>query len=383
MADSRLLSDAIELIYALALDENLWPTVLEHINDLIGGDGTFYLRASFAGQFIIDDVRDQGAIRGNWDNYADVGHHDPKIPILLKLPRLRVISDYDFIAEHEIDRHPFYQRLLIPHNLRYMVGANLSLSSKEHVFLAVHRAPDRGHVQRREIELMDEVARHVSQATEIGRRLHRSDTVESSLRAALDQLPDAIFILESDATIIDANQRAEAMLRDSPTLRSWRSTLVTDRPTSTKALHDLIASAAKQAPGQQAGQAQPIHQDGFEVRPLMALASPLPRRETPILLHNMAGKPMVILVISDPNDKPPAFPERLAKLFGFTPAEARMASALAMGASVNEYAEQANISLNTARWTLKRMQAKADCRRQGEMIRVFSALAATAAVTCD
>lgn len=84
---------------------------------------------------------------------------------------------------------------------------------------------------------------------------------------------------------------------------------------------------------------------------------------------------MVLLVISDPNDKPPAFPDRLAKLFGFTPAEARLASALAMGASVNEYAEQANVSLNTARWTLKHMQAKADCVRQGEMIRVFSALA--------
>lgn len=352
MADSRLLSDAIESIYALALDESLWPAALEQINDLIGGEGTFYLRASFAGKFIIDDVCDQGVIRGNWDNYADVGHRDPKIPILLKIPRLGVISDYDFIAEHEIDRHPFYQRLLIPQNLRYMVGAKLSLSPQEHVFLAVHRAPDRGHVGRREMELMAEIARHVSQASEVGRRLHRVDTVESSLRAALDQLPDAIFVLEPDATIIDANRRTEAMLRDSPTLRSWRSTLATDRPASTKALHDLIASAARRAPGQEAGQAQPIHQDGFEVRPLMALASPLPRSEPPILLRDVASKPMVLLVISDPNDRPPAFPDRLAKLFEFTPAEARMASALAMGASVNEYAEQANVSLNTARWTV-------------------------------
>lgn len=78
------------------------------------------------------------------------------------------------------------------------------------------------------------------------------------------------------------------MLRDSPTLRSWRSMLATDRPESTKALRDLIASAARRAPGQEAGQAQPIHQDGVEVRPLMALASPLPRSEPQILLCDAA-----------------------------------------------------------------------------------------------
>ena len=108
------------------------------------------------------------------------------------------------------------------------------------------------------------------------------------------------------------------------------------------------------------------------------MASPLPRGAQPFSMGDEVASLLVLLVISDPNQTAPAFPERLVSLFGLTPAEARLASALAAGTSVKDYAERAEISINTARWTLKCVQAKMDCRRQGEMIRILSTLAATA-----
>ena len=378
MSDLQRLSEVIESIYALALDEGLWPSSLQKINDLIGGELIVWVSYRYDGKVIVDDLRESGVVDGKWDLYAEVSHLDPKVPIMLGLCSFSVVSDYDFITENEMDKHPFYRRLLFPDNLRYLIGAKLAAGPAQHAGLAIQRAPCRGHVQAREKELMAVIARHLSQAATVGRRLHRAGGIEAGLREALDHLPDAVFILGPDAVIIDVNRRAEALLRRRQALLSWRSVLTAGRPTDAKALHDLIAAAALRKPGPGAGRALPIPQDDPCLRPLLAMASPLPRGERPISLGDEAARLLVLLVVSDPNETAPAFPDRLVSLFGLTSAEARLASALAAGASVRDYAERAEISINTARWTLKCVQAKMDCRRQGEVIRILSTLAATA-----
>ena len=58
---------------------------------------------------------------------------------------------------------------------------------------------------------------------------------------------------------------------------------------------------------------------------------------------------------------------RLAKL-SLTPAETRLAIALFKGQSVEAYAKDAGISINTARWHVKQIYAKAGVKRQTELI---------------
>ncbi|HKE25391.1 MAG TPA: helix-turn-helix transcriptional regulator [Bryobacteraceae bacterium] len=61
---------------------------------------------------------------------------------------------------------------------------------------------------------------------------------------------------------------------------------------------------------------------------------------------------------------------RLAKL-SLTPAETRLAIALFQGQSVEAYAKEAGVSINTARWYVKRIYAKTGVRRQTELIRLL------------
>ncbi len=51
-----------------------------------------------------------------------------------------------------------------------------------------------------------------------------------------------------------------------------------------------------------------------------------------------------------------------------TPAEARLAAGLAAGKSLAEIAEEAGLSIHTARWTLKRIFARTGARRQSELV---------------
>ena len=56
---------------------------------------------------------------------------------------------------------------------------------------------------------------------------------------------------------------------------------------------------------------------------------------------------------------------------GLTPAETRLAIALFKGQSVETYAKEAAISINTARWHVKQIYAKTGAKRQSELIQMF------------
>ena len=51
-----------------------------------------------------------------------------------------------------------------------------------------------------------------------------------------------------------------------------------------------------------------------------------------------------------------------------TPAETRLAIALFKGQSVEGYAKESGISINTARWHVKQIYAKTGVKRQSELI---------------
>ncbi|HSH43061.1 MAG TPA: helix-turn-helix transcriptional regulator, partial [Arenicellales bacterium] len=85
-----------------------------------------------------------------------------------------------------------------------------------------------------------------------------------------------------------------------------------------------------------------------------------------------------LVLITDPEDCPEPPAERIARLHGLTPAESRVAAALAGGRSLREYADDADLSIHTARSTLKQVFAKTDTRSQAELVRlVLTARAAS------
>ena len=69
-------------------------------------------------------------------------------------------------------------------------------------------------------------------------------------------------------------------------------------------------------------------------------------------------------------------PDALAKMFGLTPAEARLTGALVTGSTVEQYAQHRGVSVGTVRVQLKQVQAKTGARRQSELVRLVLSSAA-------
>src|SRR5690606_33510645 len=64
-------------------------------------------------------------------------------------------------------------------------------------------------------------------------------------------------------------------------------------------------------------------------------------------------------------------PTDLGALYELTPAEARLATALAGGASLSDYSRRRGIAVGTARNQLKRVLVKTCTRGQSELIRIL------------
>ena len=63
--------------------------------------------------------------------------------------------------------------------------------------------------------------------------------------------------------------------------------------------------------------------------------------------------------------------EALRDAFGLTPAEARLAIALAQGVRLADHAESVGISLNTVKTLLSRVFRKTETARQAELVRLL------------
>ena len=58
----------------------------------------------------------------------------------------------------------------------------------------------------------------------------------------------------------------------------------------------------------------------------------------------------------------------LARLFGFTPAEARVAALVMRGKSIGDIADELGITAHTTRNHLKRLFSKTHTNKQGELV---------------
>ena len=97
---------------------------------------------------------------------------------------------------------------------------------------------------------------------------------------------------------------------------------------------------------------------------------------TPALLGN-SSQPAERVFMSSLAQRPDAGFHVLRHRYGLTPTECRLAHLLCQGLKVSEASKQMGITLETARYHLKRVMAKTSTHRQAELVRLMLSLPVT------
>lgn len=305
-------------------------------------------------------------------DYARTYHRiDPHMPRVLVCPPGTLLAfSREFDAEF-IDRHPFYQDFLIPYGVRHTHAAMLHKDELTAAFVGFHRAVGKTPLEGDDWEVAQRLCFHLVRAVKIYLGLRQTLTEAVIGRETLDRLAVPVMLVDEQRQVALQNKAAiQAATGDWPLYVNERERLCcsiahadTEITLALRALQLSGAAGLQHGPGQ----------DRVVVRVAM------PGRQKPLLVCLLAlrpdatlcafgGTPLAMLVIHDPNRPARIDPFGLAAAFELTPAEARVAVALAEGSSPKEIARQLGVSFNTVRTQVQAVHAKFGVSRTTELV---------------
>lgn len=368
----NLWDELISRVYDAALDPGLWASAIELATDVLEATRAKIAVTSLADREEFRPVlhRLDPALQERW--FREFAHRDPWTQSMTYLPCEFVAAGSQVVPPAELRRTEIYHEFLRPDCVEDILGAWLGdgPGGISHIIFYRDELFD-----RRQLRLLARLAPHLRRAVRTQERLVNLGERAESLEAALDRLRAAVFVLQSDGRVLFANQKAETLARGTDGLVLRHSRLRVTRADQVRAFEAAVQAAAAGATGTTtvAHESIPISRRGR--RPLNVLVTPVRPRDQvqwPLLPPELRSKAAVLVTVTDPDDVASLPAEHLARQFNLTPAEARIAAALADRKSIEEYAEQAGITIGTARWTLKRVLEKTGCRRQSELVRLLA-----------
>jgi DNA-binding CsgD family transcriptional regulator len=179
--------------------------------------------------------------------------------------------------------------------------------------------------------------------------------------------------VSKDARVIFANASAQRLLQHHDGLMTDRNGLRAVQSRDAAALRAFIASTAAQV-----GQVHSQSGGGLNVtrsnglRPLQVWVSPIRPQQS----AHLGERAVAAIYVTDPEQMPEKTEAVFIRLYGLTPAEAKVAAVIVRGRSGPQAAEELNLSYNTIKSHLKRIFAKTGTARQGDLIRLIVGRAA-------
>jgi PAS domain-containing protein len=209
------------------------------------------------------------------------------------------------------------------------------------------RPDSRGPFGEEERALLRLLMPHLHRALHIHRRLVGAGVMQRALGDALDRLPTGVILVRRDATILMANKSAEQILAMRDGLTSTKPGLMASVSNENRQLHSLVAAAAQTSGGHSdaSGGTLKISRPSFR-RPLSVLVTPI---HSPLAGDFGDVTHIAALFVTDPDRRIADDAPALRAIWGLTPAEAAIATAVANGSKLREIAECRSTQVSTVR----------------------------------
>lgn len=350
-----LVEPLISDIYEAAIVTDKWQAVLDGLAEIADAEGALLFAAAPGAPRWVSSPAIQSTVL-EWTE-SKWFHDNPRGQRLVPIDEPRFLTDLDAFTIEEMDASDYYTELLRPRGLGWCVGTSIRSPSGDTLVCSIEKAYKKGPVPREVAERLDGLRPHLARAALLSGRLglERASTAVATLE--LIGLPAAAVtgagrVVSANAGILERmpsitigvndilqlpNPLAQSLLMEAVALSCHRSEVNVGR--------SIPVSGTKQTP------AFVVH-----VVPLRGAG-----------LDLFTGALSIVFVTPVVPNSSPA-PELLRVLFDLSPAEARIASQLTDGRSIEQIALSSGLSLNTIRTQLKSVFSKTGVQRQAELV---------------
>jgi DNA-binding CsgD family transcriptional regulator len=282
----------------------------------------------------------------------------------LQMRSRRALHTSEMLAPEQLRASPFYNDYWKRWRIEGGLAAGISITGRRQAnFCALH-GPGR-ELDRDDRVLFDVFVCHARAALRQRHALRLRDAALRGLLDSTDCLADAVFVVDGVGSLVQSNAAADELIELGDVVRLRGGELRLGRSNGHDPLSELVAEII--APPRSPDRDEPVRclaiRDGTlagdELLVTAVRTSVTPAR----------GTPAAILFLRRSGQARPAFrPQHLRDLFGFTPAESRIANALLAGERVEEIAGRLAVRADTVRGHIKRMLAKTGTRKQADLV---------------
>jgi DNA-binding CsgD family transcriptional regulator len=361
----------LDLLYGAAAQPDLWVPVMERFADMVGGSGAILSRLDvgdgsgsrlvsrldsamsdryfqhYASRNPLTNVKDRRGYAINW--------------------RALILTDEDWIAKEDLVRTEYYSDMMRPQDVHSVLFIRLALNDYKVCVLNICRPEAHGQFGGEDLDVAARFHPHLIRAFDLGQRLSAGRARNEDAVAVFEHSESALFLLDRSARVLRLNRAADKMVRDGHGLGVVAGRLSSNQPEANRKLEALVALAASADPEHRAGgsMALPCPE---RLLPFSITIAPMRSHSAPVFFD----EPSVLVCVTDLEAQVHLPEQNLRDLFGFTPAEIRLAMALFAGASLHEAAAASGVSVNTVRVHLARIFEKTGVNRQGALLSLLN-----------
>jgi DNA-binding CsgD family transcriptional regulator len=279
-----------------------------------------------------------------------------------------IIRGSQIVGEEKVKASSFYSEWLRPIGLLNHLFAVVEHQNNGVMLLMLARREGKPDFEDDIVGEIETLVPALDQALRAGRAVRQLRALERAALRAIDVMPIGVMMLDQDGAVIEANRSARTALEAGEGLIIANGGLVVDISGRQVKLRELITRTEKEAMPFAAGELTllPVRRQAGQ-RPLTLMLMPLEQTIEP----GIKQAPVALLFIGDPERSVSFDQTRIARLYGLSRAESRVAALLASGKRLEEVAEALDIAYETVRKHLKQIFGKTGTYRQAELVRML------------
>jgi DNA-binding CsgD family transcriptional regulator/PAS domain-containing protein len=363
--------ELVEAIYSAALDPDGWAGVMDLMKRRFATNGAGLYFLDFQPR-VMRKVHVDG-ISESWQLRFDDAYFTPDNPWCIHSARLHrpgVVRTNERLARFTRDsqilyRSQYYNEWMRPQRFRYTIGNTMLAEQGTVANLTLLRPPDGPTFAAAEVREFERLSVHMTRALQVAVQLERAAEQRERGARAFDELAHGVAMVDARAQLLYANVAAEAVLRRRAGLAVRDGVLRTAVASEQGKLDALLRAVLPDR--------EPLTGDAPASTRIRGAAGEALLVVNAVRVVSGPGRylpsrPAVLLTFGDPAPVSEGGEAALKRAFGMTPNEAKLAIAVAGGASVRQAAEQLGITYGTARSYLKILFRKTDCHRQSQLV---------------
>jgi DNA-binding CsgD family transcriptional regulator len=362
--DAEALPILIGAIYDAALDPMLWQPTLAAINDFTQSFSTVIFERNFSGTWAVSHHTDGNLDPGYKAKYLD--HYAALDPVREGYRSACLDQPFTIPDLLDLDRErrtAFHQEWSRPQEIVDLMMAPIERTGDRVTMFGSIRGARNGmgdsHLRRR----IGHLSPHVRRAMKVSRLTREAAGRAADLGAALNGLSAAVFFLDADGRIVDANTAGRQELEEQRVVARFDGRLRPFDPLVARALNKAILAVGEgrlPTDGNAASVALVGRDETHYVAHVLPLTGETRRATSAVFLHPAETA---------------AAPELAARAYRLTPMERRVLASVLEAQSVGEIAADLGLTSATVKTHLHHIFAKTGVTRQTGLIKLVAGFA--------